>query len=131
MGGPTLHRGFVWDAHRLFPSVVVAELDIVGVTVCKPEAKAKLVVDRDRVRPLTVAFKQMEAVAGRDLEVLDPRGRVHLFQLARSSLCHLRWHAARFACQVQLLRLLVSERLDHGLFVTCHVMHVNDGDVDQ
>ena len=131
MGGPTLHRGFVWDAHRLFPSVVVAELDIVGVTVCKPKAEAKLVIDRDRVLPLTVAFKQMEAVAGRDLEVLDPRGRVHLFQFARSSLCHLRWHAARFACQVQLLRLLVSERLDHGLFVTCHVMHVNDGDVDQ
>ena len=90
-----------------------------------------MVIDRDRVLPLTVAFKQMEAVAGRDLEVLDPRGRVHLFQFARSSLCHLRWHAARFACQVQLLRLLVSERLDHGLFVTCHVMHVNDGDVDQ
>jgi len=94
--------------------VVVTELDLIGIAVFKAEADAPLVIYRDRVLSATIAFERMQPIAGRDLQVVDPSGGIDLLQLAHSSCDHVRRHAFRFAGQVQLLRLRIGERLDHG-----------------
>lgn len=100
MGRPALHWDVVGDTHHLSPLVVIAELDIVDITVFEPEADTPLVVDRDRVLPLAVAFKRVQPVARWDPEILDPCGRIDLLELAHGPLRHIRWHAARLAGQV-------------------------------
>jgi len=93
--------------------VVVAELDVEGVAVFETEADTPLIVHRDRELPFAVARERMQAIAGRYLEVLDASGRVHLLHLAPGALGDVRRNATCLAGQIELLRLPVSERLDH------------------
>jgi len=51
-------------------SVIVCDLDIVGITIDEPEADAPLVVDRDGVLSLPVLPKLVEPIAGRNLKVI-------------------------------------------------------------
>jgi len=65
------------------PSVVVGDLDLVGVAVLEAEADTPLVVHRDRVLTLALALKRMQPVAGRDLEVVEPGRQIDVLELAR------------------------------------------------
>ena len=63
-------------------SVVVTDLDVVGVPVDEPEADPPLVVDRDRVLASAVAFQCVEPIAGWNLQVVDLGREVHILELA-------------------------------------------------
>ena len=52
-------------------SVVVGDLDVVGIAVAEAEADAPLVVDRDRVLVFAIAFQRMQAVARRHTEIVE------------------------------------------------------------
>jgi hypothetical protein len=94
-------------------SMVVRNLDVVGIRVDEPETDAPLVVDGDRMLSLPVSLKFVESVAGRDLQVLEARSQAHVLQLARRPLGNLLWKPFRLARRVQLLCVPVRERLDH------------------
>jgi len=49
--------------------VIVAELDVVRVAVVEPKADARLIIDRDRMLPGTVALEGVETIAGRNAQV--------------------------------------------------------------
>ena len=51
--------------------MVVADFNVVGVAVLKPETDTPLVVDGDRVLTSTIMPEVVEPVAGRDLEVVQ------------------------------------------------------------
>jgi hypothetical protein len=61
----------------------------------------------------TVALKRVQPIAGRDLQILDPNRSVDLIEPAPSTRRDSRRYTPRLAGQVQLLRLCVSEGLDH------------------
>jgi len=111
-------------------SMVVRNLDVVGIPVDEPETDAPLVVDGDGMLSLPVSLKFVESVAGRDLQVLEARSQVHVLQLPRCPLGNLLWKPFRLARRVQLLRVPVRERLDQRSNVICHVTRVNQWQIE-
>lgn len=69
------------------PLVVVAKLDVVGITIEEPKADSPLVVDRDRMLALPVPVQRVKPIAWRHLQVSS--------RVARSTYSSLR--AARVA----------------------------------
>src|SRR5205823_2901485 len=63
------------------PSMVVGDLDIVGLAVRPSEAEAPLVVDADAVLPFTVASQLLQPVARRHAQVFQHFGGVQEQQL--------------------------------------------------
>lgn len=108
-------------------SVVVGDLDVVGVAVNEPEADAPLVVDRDRVLSLPVPFELMQSVAGRDSQVVKARSQVDVLELPSCPLRDVGRETPRLARHVQVLRVPVPECLDHRSTVTYHVTRINHG----
>jgi hypothetical protein len=67
---------------RRASSVVVHDLDI-GRTVSRPtKANSPLVIDPDRVLPLSIADQGLEPIGGRDPQVIEPLGGVKSTKLA-------------------------------------------------
>jgi hypothetical protein len=95
-----------------FASVVVGDLDVIGVPVDDPEANSPLVVDGDGVLAFPVAFELVKAIAGRNLQVVEAGGLVDVLQLSRRSLRDLGRETPLPARRVQLLGVPVRERLD-------------------
>lgn len=72
-----------------------------------------------------VAPEGMQAVAWRDLEVIQLGRQVHVLQLARGSTGYVGWEPFGSPGVVEFLGQLVRERLDYASNVNCHVTHVN------
>jgi len=68
-----LQRPVARDAHLLFTSclMVVADLDVVRVSVLEPETDSPLVVHGDRVLARPIALQRMEPIARRNAQNLD------------------------------------------------------------
>ena len=94
--------------------MIVAYLDVVGITGDESKANSPLVVDGDRVLPFSVARKRMETIAARNLQIIQPFCKVHVFKLARCSLRKLRRKSFGLTGNIQILRAPVRERLDHS-----------------
>jgi len=105
--------------------VIIADLNIIGVTVDEPKTDAPPVVDGDRVLPLSVAFQRMEPVTGWNLQIIQSTSQIQILELTRSPFGNIRRKPLRFARGVQFLGALICERPDHPSSVYCHVTHVN------
>ena len=56
--------------------MVIHNLDVESVGFLPAEANAPLVVDSDRMLPLSGAFERLQPIAGQAAEILEKRGRV-------------------------------------------------------
>src|SRR5665811_763125 len=106
-------------------SMVVTDLNVVGISVFEDKADSPLVVDRDRMLPFAVTLQAMQPIAGRLLQVLQTRSQVQILQSAPGSSRQVRLKPFRLSGGVQLLRALVRKRLDHTDIVPRHVTRVN------
>ena len=66
----------------------------------------------------------MQAVAGRDLQIVKTGGKIDIFKSPSCPLQQIGWQSFRLADNIYLLRMPVLERLDHDLIVTRHVTRV-------
>ena len=96
-------------------SVVVRDLDIVGITVDESEADAPLVIDSDCVLPGSVSAELVESIPRRAPEVMQLRRQVDVFELSPRPTCDLGRESPRSAGHEQLLRLPICKRFDHRL----------------
>jgi len=94
--------------------VVVAELDVVRMTVDETEADAPLVIDRNGVLPDAVSLERMEPISRRHAQVRDLERRVDGFELPERAPRHIGGHLLGLAGSEQLLGLPVSKGLDHS-----------------
>lgn len=124
-----LERLRVRNAHGRLALVVVAELDVVRITVGEPEADAPLVADGDRMLAGAIALERVQTIAGRHLEIGDLGRGVHRLQLAQGTAGDIRGHPLGLAGSEQRFGGPVREGLDHGRDVTRNVTRVNAGGV--
>lgn len=75
---------FGFDAMRHL-SVVVHDLNVVGITVLPDEADAPLVIDANAVLAPAIALEGLKRVAGRGLQVFKGASPVQIEQLAAAS----------------------------------------------
>jgi hypothetical protein len=73
--------------HGLAPSVVVHNLDFIGITLPPDKADAKSVVDSDAMLAFAVSFQGFQTVAGENREILQLVRRVELFQFPLDNSC--------------------------------------------
>jgi hypothetical protein len=66
------------------PLVIVDDLDVEAVPVPPEKANSPLIVDPNAVLPLTFAFQCFEAVARRNVEVVEGFGGVQNDELSKS-----------------------------------------------
>jgi len=94
-------------------SVVVADLDVIGIPALEPEADPPLVIDRDRVLALTIALQPVQSVAWRNFEVIRTCREVYVLELACGAVGHVRRKPFRLPRQEELSGPLARERLDN------------------
>src|SRR5271166_6190762 len=63
------------------PSMIVHELDVIGVPVAPHEANAPLLIDADRMLAAPFTRQRLEPVARRNAQVVEPRDRFKQEQL--------------------------------------------------
>jgi hypothetical protein len=93
--------------------VIVADLDLEGVTVDEAKAHPPLVVDRDGMLPVAIIPQDVQPIARRDLQVVERRGQIHVLKLAHGAREHVGGKALRGPGKEQVSRAPIRERLDH------------------
>lgn len=63
--------------------MIVTDFDIVGVTILEQKTDSPLVVDRNRILALAVAFEHVQPVAWWNSEIAENGRRIHLFKFAQ------------------------------------------------
>jgi hypothetical protein len=63
--------------------MVVTDFDIISVTIFKQKTDSPLVVDRNRISAVTVAFERVQPIAWWNFEVAENGRRTNLFKLAK------------------------------------------------
>src|SRR3990172_4207303 len=105
--------------------VVVADLDVMGVSVLPAEADSPLVVDPNAVLADAVPGEALQAVPWRHAELVQSLGGVHEQQLAVRSSLHVRCQLARPLPLKHLPCLGVPEGSNHRGSVTRSINSVN------
>jgi hypothetical protein len=97
-----------------FSSVVIHDLDIVGVVAPPTEADAPLVVDPDAVLALLIAAQSLKPVTGRYPQIVKALRSVQHPELPQGHPLHLNSKASSPVSREQPLRVPVAEAPDHG-----------------
>src|SRR5690606_26202288 len=95
-------------------SVLVGDLDLVGVAATPHEADAPLVVDADAVLALAVAVQGLKPVARRNAEVPELRGGVEHHELAVGTRQEVGGQPPNALPAEYPLGVVVGEGLDHA-----------------
>ena len=93
--------------------VIVGDLDVVRVAVLPPEADAPLIVDANTVLPGAIPFQLLQAISGRDAEVLELLCGVHEAELPEQRTLEVGREAADTLALKQALGVPIGEALDH------------------
>jgi len=75
---------------HLYTSMVVNDLDIVCVTIPKTEADPPLVIDRDRILPLSISLQAVQAVTGWNPEIIQATFIINVFKPPESPFQQIR-----------------------------------------
>jgi hypothetical protein len=78
-------------------SVVVGDLDIIGIAFGETKADAPRVVDGNRMLPCPLSLEGMEPDAGRDLEIVQLSRQVDVLQLPYRPLDDIRRKPSRLS----------------------------------
>jgi hypothetical protein len=99
-------------SHRL--SVVVGDLDVVGIGVHEPEADAPLVIDRYGALSFPIAPEGMQSISWRDPQIVQASGQIYVAELAHRTTHDIWRQVARSADIVERPRVLVAKRPNHA-----------------
>lgn len=105
--------------------MVVADFDVVRITVYEPKTNAPLIVHGNGVLAFAVIFQCMKVIAWWHFQVAQRRRQVDVLEFTGSSPGHVGREPGRLARQVQLSGAFVGECLDHRASVACNVTRVN------
>jgi len=94
MGGPTCHLLGVRYAHLTPLLVVVADLNLVGITILEHETDAPLCVHRNRMLALPVAREGMESITWWYRKVSKHRRCIELTQFTQDPIPDVGWKPA-------------------------------------
>ncbi len=104
--------------------MVVGYFHVKSVAVFPAKADSPLVVNGYGMLTGTIPFQGMEAVTGRNFQIVEVACQLDVFQPANRSADDIRRQTSGLAGQVDLLRVFVGECLDHILTIICHVTRV-------
>lgn len=93
--------------------VIVDDRDVVRVAVLPPKADAPLIVDANTVLPRAITFQLLQAIAGRDAEVLELLCGVYEAELSEQRTLEFGREAADTLALKQALGVPIGEALDH------------------
>lgn len=111
-------------------SVVVHDLDIIGVPVFPPEADAPLVVNLNAPMTFSVSDQFLKHIRRWDTQKLKGRGPVDLGKLSKGGALNRLRKPPRESPSENFLRFCVLERLYHGGLIVAHnVSNVNGDDL--
>lgn len=94
--------------------MVIAELDVEGVSAIEPETDTPLVVHGDGMLASAIAFEGVQAIAWRHPEIGHVRGDVDGLELAQGTPGDVDRDPLALARSKQFLCQPIRERLDHG-----------------
>ena len=94
-------------------SVIVRDLDIVGVAINEAEADAPLIVDRDRVLPAAISLERVESVAWGNAEIAQLLSQINVLEATYGSACQIGREPCAVPCHVQVSRVTITESLDY------------------
>ena len=114
MRGATLHAGVLNIHLSLRKSVVVADFNVIRITIFKSETDSPLIIDCDRILALSLTLQRVKSVTWWTPEVVQPRGEIDVLEFTRSSLRDIRRKPLGLARLVERLRPTISKRLYHG-----------------
>jgi hypothetical protein len=107
-------------AHR--SSVVVGNLNIIGVTIVPSKANPPLIIDSNAVLTLAVSRQSFEPISWGRSEICEVSGIVNLRQLSVGNSHDIPGNTLYVSALPSSLRRGVSERLDHfSILLTEHV----------
>jgi hypothetical protein len=93
--------------------VVVADFDIVGITVDESKTDTPLVIDGDGVLALSIVLQRVQVIARWNLEIVKLRRQVHVLQFPDSTSCNISWESLGLSIEEQVTGAAIGERLDH------------------
>jgi hypothetical protein len=93
--------------------MVIADFNVVCVTILKPKADPPLIVDGYRLLALAITFKRMQPVARWISQVVKLRRKIHVLKLTCCSRRNIRRKSLGFTRLIKLFREPISEGLDH------------------
>ena len=96
------------------PSVIVGDLDVVGVTVAPDEADPPLIIDPDAVLPTAVSAQRFQTISRRHAQRLESGRRVELNQLPIGDALYLARQPPREPPLEHALGFPITEALDHA-----------------
>jgi len=104
----------VGDTHgSILRLVILAELDVVRVTVLETKADPPLIIDGDRVLTRTVCLESVESVPGEHAQIREWGRHMNGVQLAQGSPSNIRGDSPRLPGAKELFGLPVGEGFDH------------------
>jgi hypothetical protein len=95
--------------------MVIADFNVVCLTILKTKANAPLRIDRNSVLPLPVARKRMEPIARGYLQIIQTLSQMHIFELPSGSLRHVWRELIGSPYGIELLGALNGKSLNHWL----------------
>ena len=96
--------------------MVVAYLDVVGISINEAEADTPLIIHRDGILPFPLILERMKPIAWRHPEIIELGRKVHIFQFTDSSFGNVRRKAPGSPCSEQIVGPPIRERLDHATY---------------
>ncbi len=82
--------------------VVVADFDIIGVTVHETKADAPLIVDCNRALTLSIVFQCVQAISRWNSEIFKLRNQIHILRFSDGTTCNVRREALRLAIEEKI-----------------------------
>jgi hypothetical protein len=104
--------------HTSSPSMVVDDLDIVGVSFMPPETDTPLIVDADAPLSFSVSPQFFQPVRRRDTKEIKAGGCVNQSQFSQGGLLDIPWKSGGKEPAKYFQGFLTPECLDHGKIVT-------------
>ena len=93
--------------------MVVADFDIIGITVYESKTNAPLVVDRDSVLTLPIVLQRVQVIPRWNLEIVKLRREVYILQFPDSTSRNVGWEALGLSIEEEVTGAAIGERLDH------------------
>ena len=106
---------------RVSRSVVIAELDVVSISVYESKTNSPLVVYRDRVLPASISPKCVKPIPRRNSKIIKPHRQVQVLKLSRSTYGYMSGDTLSLTGDIEVLRTTICERFYHETNVTGHV----------
>lgn len=94
--------------------MIVYDFNIICIAINEPEADAPLIIDGYGVLAFPGTLQFMESVARWNPQVVKACCDIKILQPSHCTYDDVRRKPSRLAGKIQLLRVLVDERLDHG-----------------